>query len=392
MGIFSSKPATPSPAIALPLRFQESFGFPGDQRDRVTPAIFAMVEKNAPYVGTIILNDGSRGTACLLENNTMMTCLHVVLDYAALIRSKGASPKLIDFTVPNGIVIFAKDSRLYQYNIIGVKKSGLENFINSDVSAPASSYDYAVLQLDGNPNADLEGCFTLDPIDHFATAYASDPRHTLAISGPEIRVNDGGNIEINHFCSIAENLAAGGGNYHYQQIGNHYAVPGLSGQAILPMDPTQGYPFGNSVLYAIHAYFDPRTESRIGVKISDSLRFHQVRHDGYRGETVYLRFWNILNSSITPEVLRSVVRVHAHGSGYVEPGAIINEQRAISLLRRGESIVADTKSEAKNIGELAFGKLTKAEDHRESSAPCGLPHFHDARRAYKSHVFFKRAR
>jgi hypothetical protein len=389
-GLFSKQrhsqpPTQDSRKMVRGVTVKEEFMFHSKNQSSPDESLKAMIMKNAPYVGTIILSNGDIGTACLLKDGRVLTCLHVILDYESSAQKRNL--KIIDFSTAPAVIVFTKNSKVYCYNIRAIGDSGFNTFYNCSASTPASFYDYAFLTIDGNALDDLGGGFTLDPASHFSSAFVTDPTKTLAISGPRVAHNEDGQLYYVRHCSCAENAAAQGGYYCYQQLGNHYAAEGFSGQAILPIG-VGSYLVGNSILYALHSYLDRRANQRAGIKISEFIRetARQLQPETQKPGELYNNFLTQLMQIIEPEVLRkaSVNKL----TGAVTPGEIVDTKTAIELSTNDSSdIIADKQSEARKLGKIVWGQygdLIGPEQHQAT----GKPHFHDADRYAYSHIFF----
>ena len=377
MGGSSSKPAKETPIL---LSLPEQFSFISKTGEATPPEIEAMIKKNAPFVGTIVLANGCVGTACLLKDGTILTCLHVILDYEFLLKTERL--KELDFSQCSGIVFFVKKQKIYTYSIESINHSSFGYFTTKSL-VPISGYDYAVLNISGNPTKELDGFFEFDPIQHRSTANGDEPLRTLAISGPQLS-KQGGVFTSDRYCSVSANVSAQGEHYHLNQEAEHFAVQGLSGQAVLPIETGGIYGVGNSILYAIHSALDYASGTRVGIKISEYLYYRSQEpipsYSGYASPADI--FFSEFNRFRMEVLRRADVNFI---TGKVTPGEEITLEKAIALLQADSAdIIADTKKEAQNVGYKAWGKLVRDDKHQTT----GKPHFHDIGRTYKKHVFY----
>jgi hypothetical protein len=384
-------PLVPRPPNApLPL-IQEKFEVLSSEI-QITQNIKHMIKSNVAFVGTIFLPDGLQGMGCLLNNGTILTCLHVILDYQYLLESQQL--RILDFKVSNFIIVFVKNGIRYQYQIQNIDHSGWKHFVNKSLVS-ISHYDYAVLTVIGNPLEDLgpHVGFQLDPVQHFSAAGGREPNYTMAISGPYISTQDGRRI-CTRYCSIAQNNSAQFGAYHLNQDGYHPGFPGLSGQAILPLGGSYRVP--NTILYSIHSCLDNTTNSRIGVKISEYIQakqqppipsFAAMAVSGSRLSPADL-FLAEFESQIRIqwEIIRAAEINHT--TNKVIPGQEIDIPGAVSLLKKGKDIIAHSKELACSIAKTAWVTVTRDDKHQ----PNGLPHYHPEDPKFtRAHAFYDKS-
>lgn len=227
-----------SPEVLRPL----SSGIPGDA-----------IPSKAAFIGSIQGGEVS-AMGCLLSGDRLLTALHIVMDVET---SEYKPLELIR-------VYFVKNDRLYAYGVQSIIHDGMEAVRN--YGRGAITFDYALLQLTGSPTKDLEGFLDLDSVDHFGSASVSDPSDTLALSGPVFGQDEAGRLTVLRYASVAENEAAKGGFYMFPQMGHHVTAPGMSGQAVFPLDP-----HANKTLYSVHLGVDHAATSRFGFKVCEYL-------------------------------------------------------------------------------------------------------------------------
>lgn len=242
--------------MPIPLTRPEIFELPVDPRHQI------MIQANKTFIGTM-QSPAIEAMGCLLEDGTFLTCLHAIFDFQKLLEQRQLAANCY-YDLTKMQVYFVKDNMIFPYTINHIIHDGLTRYFQN---APhAMSFDYALLRLNGNPLADLEGGLQLDTKLHGQSAFSTDPSETLAISGP-IFTRDGNNIYSRREISISKNSAAAGSYYMFAQSGTHSTAPGLSGLAIFPI---AGYPVPNNTLYSIHSkryrYFSAGQE---GIKISE---------------------------------------------------------------------------------------------------------------------------
>lgn len=320
-------------------------------------------------VGTIDIPGVARGTACLLNDGRILTCLHNILDYQAADEGR---LELIDLTKKDVFVYFEKDSNLYQYKVSGVHTSGLDKL--RAYGSRAICFDYAILGTDRNPVLDLGSGLVPDNVDHFSPAYATDPAKTLAVSGPYLTTSPDGKINVQRYISLSRNEAGLSTQYHYDQVGYHPTAPGFSGQAMVSVS-------GRSPsLYAIHSY---RNSSGVqgGVKICEIN--HSIRSGvapGYYAADPYV--FDMLHNWY--EVLRKAKK---EIGGSVTPGVEIDFNEAVKILTAGGDIIGDSRKEVERPAKKAWGGVLRHDPHFER----GLPHLHHPDHApgwHNGHAFY----
>lgn len=326
------------------------------------------------YVGTIEIPGIAKGTACLLENGKILTCLHNILDYDAL---AGGRAQTIDFSRHDVSVYFVKNGNIYQYRINEAVTTGLDKL--KAYGTRAMCFDYALLTTEGSPASDLGGGLKPDKTDHWGSAFVSDPASTLAVSGPFLTKIAGG-FQIHRFVSLANNEAASSTYYHITQSGEHPSAPGFSGMAIVPATTM------DNTLYAIHSYRDHQGQQN-GTKISEirSAMKDEVAEVSGSGLDTYV--YKALTNWY--EVLTQATRKL---DGSVRRDAGINFYEAVEILRRGGDIAGDSRKEAKSVSHEAWGthgKLVRHDVHTDT--PKGQPHFHHplhTEGSYPGHAFY----
>jgi len=315
------------------------------------------ITSSNPYVGTIEIPGIAKGTACLMSNGKILTCLHNILDYNALETGK---VELIDFKKYEVSVYFVKDQNIYKYRINDAIKTGL-NKLGAD-GFRASCFDYALLEPRGNPVEDLGGGLKADQTN-YSSPFSKEPADTLAISGPFITMSAGGEIKFHRYISLSENAAANAGpSFSFiAQSGNHPSAPGFSGMAIVPADKID-------TLYAIHSLRDNQGVQG-GQKISEirnSMRDNIPAFDNLRldpSSIAILKSWY--------EVLTTATR---RMDGSVDRGKEIDFDTAVSILQKGGDIAGDNRAEVEAPSKEAWkGKpMVHAIPHK----PKGQPHLH----------------
>ncbi len=344
---------------------------------QVETMMIPCVESIKKYVGAIEIPGIAMGTVCLLENGTILTCLHNILDYNKLSKGKA---ELIDFSKYDVSVYFVKDGDIYKYKIKETLDSGLDTLKNQGMHAMC--FDYALLGANGDPVRDLGGGFKPDQTDYFSSLLASDPASTVAISGPFVTKTDKG-IQFHRFISLANNKAAESKLYHITQSGNHPSAPGFSGMAIVPATER------NNTLYAIHSYRDNQGQQN-GTKISEirsAMRTSVAADADYQ---LNREVYDILTS--WHEVLTQAERKM---DGTIKRGAQITFEEAVAILKGRGDIAGDSRKEVEGPAKSAwgaFGKLIRHDVH--SGTPKGQPHFHHPLHtdtAYPGHAFYPSA-
>lgn len=311
------------------------------------------------YVGTIEIPGIARGTACLLENGKILTCLHNILDYDAL---KAGSAQTIDFSKYDVSVYFVKNGKIYHYKINEAIATGLDKL--KAYGMRAICFDYALLSTEGNPVSDLGGGFKPDETEHWGSADVSDPAITLAVSGPFLTKVAGG-FQVRRFVSLANNEAAESTYYHITQSGEHPSAPGFSGMAIVPATTM------DNTLYAIHSYKDHQGQQN-GTKISEIRSAMSVSVPAASDSRFDHHVYEALTSWY--EVLTKAKRKM---DGSVERGKEITFDEAVKVLKRGEDVAGDRREEAESAARKAWGddgKLVRHDVH--TGTPKGQPHFH----------------
>lgn len=349
-----------------------------ESRDQIT-FMESKANQVKHYIGTIEIPGIAKGTACLLKNGKILTCLHNILDYGALAENRA---QLIDFSEHDVSVYFVKNDNIYKYKINSAPVSGLNKLKSQGASAWC--FDYALLEAEGNPVRDLGGGFKPDKTDHFGSASVTDPMRTLAISGPFVSLTETGEVKFHRFASLSANQAAEGGSYHITQAGDHPSAPGFSGMAIAPIDRS----YSIDTLYAIHSYRDNQGQ-QTGAKISEirsSIRdqtrvTEDVRLNDYVVHTLRNWYEALRRAKIMPNT--SVTAV----------GDPIGLDEAIEIMARGGNIIGDSKKETRDAvktwvsREGIYDAKDIIEDPIHPSAPNGLPHFHHPSHT-SAHAFF----
>ncbi len=337
------------------------------------------------YIGTIEIPGIARGTACLLEDGKVLTCLHNILDYAALDEGR---VELIDFERSDASVYFVKDHEIFKYKISAAPVTGINHLRANQLSSWC--FDYAFLETKGDPIGDLGGGFKLDKTNHFGSAFVSDPAQTLAISGPFIKRAADGSLKAYRYASLSENQAAEGGFYHITQAGDHPSVPGFSGMGIVPIDGN----YSIDTLYAIHSYRDNKgqqtgakiSEIRSSVAMADRM---VVRDDARLNQAAVgiLKSWYEIY--ITAKTNRAIGSVTKH-----EENVILFDE-ALHLLRTTKTdIFSDSKQESKDLADAWSGSDGKSIHHsQERNKPLSKPHYHHAlhdqdSERYPNHIFY----
>jgi hypothetical protein len=320
------------------------------------------------YIGTIEIPGIARGTACLLENGKILTCLHNILDYDALDERRA---QLIDFKKHDVSVYFVKDDHIYKYRINSAPVTGLNKL--KALGARAWCFDYALLEAEVNPTHDLGGGFKPDKTNHFGSAFVTDPRYTLAVSGPFITTTKEG-LKFHRFASLSENQAAQDGPYHVTQAGDHPSAPGFSGMGIVPID--RNYPI--DTLYAIHSYRDNQGQQS-GAKVSEirsSMRDEVVAAEDSRLDLDLIRALKKWYEVLTKAKLNL--------DHSVTKGEVISFDEAVAILTKGGNITGDSKKEVTSPAYKAWGGSIADPAH----TPLGWPHLHHPQRAISGHALY----
>lgn len=336
----------------------------GDYSSAQKSLISSTAKQVRHYIGTIEIPGIARGTACLLEDGRILTCLHNILDYDKLTSQRA---ELIDFDAHDVSVSFVKDDNIYSYKINSSPINGLNNL--KTYGAKAWCFDYAFLETEGNPVRDLGGGFKLDQTNHFGLAFASDPAQTLAISGPFVTRTEEGEIKFHRYVSLSENQAAQSQYYHIPQTGNHPSAPGFSGMGMIPIDRS----YSIDTLYAIHSYRDNQNQQS-GAKISEIL---SSMRDNVPDTNVTLDPFVIHTLQNWYERLTTAT---INRDGSVTRGRTVTIAEAVQILgNRVGDIAADNASEAKEVAEKWSGSDGKPIHHGiHVNAPKGQPHYHHA--------------
>lgn len=320
-------------------------------------------------VGTIDIPGIARGTACLLENGQILTCLHNILNYEV---SKTGRLELVNPTENDIFVHFEKNGNLYKYKVTDIHNSGLDKL--RAYGSRAICFDYALLSTDRNPLLDLGSGLKPDCVDHFSSACVTDPSRTLAVSGPYLTTAPDGRINVQRYVSLSDNEAGLSTQYHYGQVGTHPTAPGFSGLAIVPITDR------SLSLYALHSYRDSMG-TQGGVKISEinhSMRSGVV--GGYYAHNPYilpmLENWYEVLTKAKRELNGSVTR-----------GAVIDFDEAVKILRSRGDIMGDSRGEVEKPAKAAWGGVLRHDKHLLR----GLPHLHHPEhtdRKYPGHAFY----
>ena len=337
------------------------------------------------YIGTIDIPGIAKGTACLLKNGKVLTCLHNIMDYNALDKGRA---ELIDFKKHNVSLYFVKDGNIHEYKVTAAPVNGL-NKLKSEGSK-AWCFDYALLETDRDPTLELGGGFTADKTDHFGSASVTDPARTLAISGPFVSLSKTGEMEFHRFASLSSNQAAQGGFYHITQSGNHPSAPGFSGMGIVPIDRN----YSIDTLYAIHSYRDNQA-TQTGAKISEIRS--SIRNDTPSNDNSRLSPHVIHTLNNWYEALRSAT---INSDRSVSAGAVITFEQAVQIALTGRgNYLSDLKDREASRKE-ARGPIEEAV-RREGGSISGiiddstphnpghkkeLPHLHPPSRSI--HAFY----
>lgn len=310
-------------------------------------SILSVAQQIRHYVGTIEIPGIARGTACLLEGGIILTCLHNVLDYGALDEGRA---KLIDFEKSDASVYFVKDDKIFKYKINAALSTGINHLRANQLS---SCFDYAFLELEGNPAADLGGGFKSDKTNHLSLASVSDPMQTLAVSGPFIERTEDGILKAYRYFSLSENQAAQGGVYHIAPTGDHPSAPGFSGMAMVPIDRN----YSIDTLYAIHSYRDnqgQQTSAKIS-EIRNSVIDMVMAEDDARLDPTVI---DILKSWY--ETLREAI---INSDRSVSAGREISFEEAVQIILTGNGdYLSDIKSESKNPKEMYQSELSSRKE------------------------------
>lgn len=338
------------------------------------------------YIGTVEIPGIARGTACLLEDGKILTCLHNILDYSALDEGKA---ELIDFDKSDASVYFVRNDEIFKYKINAAPISGINHLRANQLSSWC--FDYAFLETEGDPVGDLGGGFKLDKTNHFSSAFVSDPAQTLAISGPFIKMAEDGSLKAHRYVSLSENQSAEGGFYHITQAGDHPSAPGFSGMGIVPIDGS----YSIDTLYAIHSYRDNQGQ-QTGAKISEirsSMRDRITAQDDVRLDPAVIA---ILQSWY--ETLREAV-INSNRS--VSAGREISFEEAVQIILTGQgnylSDIKDRDGSRKEVmGPMeeavkreGMYRLDQIQDHSTPHNPghkIELPHLHPP--SHSTHAFY----
>ena len=326
------------------------------------------------YVGTIEIPGIAKGTACLLENGKILTCLHNILDYNALADGR---VQTIDFSRHKVSIYFVKNGDIYQYRINEAVATGLDKL--KAYGMRAMCFDYALLNAEGSPVSDLGGGLKPDKTDHWGSAFVSDPASTLAVSGPFLTKVAGG-FKIHRFVSLANNEAARSTYYHITQSGEHPSAPGFSGMAIVPATMM------DSTLYAIHSYRDHQGQQN-GTKISEIKSAMEAKVDEVTGSRLDPYAYEALTNWY--EVLTRATRKM---DGSIERGEEITFHDAVKILQKGGDVAGDNRKEVESVAHGAWGahgKLVRHDIHKDT--PKGQPHFHHplhTAASYPGHAFY----
>jgi hypothetical protein len=326
------------------------------------------------YVGTIEIPGIAKGTACLLEDGKILTCLHNILDYNALADGRAQT---IDFSRYAVSVYFVKNGNIYQYRINEAVTTGLDKL--KAYGMRAMCFDYALLTTEGSPASDLGGGLKPDKTDHWGSESASDPARTLAVSGPFL-TKVAGRFQVHRFVSLANNEAARSTYYHITQSGEHPSAPGFSGMAIVPATTM------DNTLYAIHSYRDHQgiqngtkvSEIRSSIDSRVSAASLEIDPDVYQT----LISWYEVLTEATRKMDGSIARREKEITFY----------EAVEILRRGGDIAGDSRKEAESVSHAAWGtrgKLVRHDVHTDT--PKGQPHFHHplhTEGSYLGHAFY----
>ncbi len=224
----------------------------------------------APFVGTIYDSEKNPlGMACLLEDGTLCTAMHVVCDAKAL--EQGFSFEESYHPLSSLSVLLTKnDAPLIWCKITDLIEDGSSFYGNK-----LGNYDLAILKLNNPPNKLLSGesefkGFKLDDFNHWGTPYVSDPKNTVAISGPVLHQNQHEqNIACRYF-SKSSNSAGNSSNYDYSATSAHPSTFGFSGMAMV--GPVEN----EMVLYSMNSHRDKIDGYQVGVKISEYLHNKKI--------------------------------------------------------------------------------------------------------------------
>lgn len=337
------------------------------------------------YIGTIEIPGIAKGTACLLEDGKILTCLHNILDYSALDQGRA---ELIDFRTHDVSVYFVKDDEIFKYKIHSAPVTGLNHLRANQLSSWC--FDYALIETDGNPVSDLGGGFKLDQTNHFGSAFVADPSQTLAISGPFITMTEDGKLKAYRYVSLSENQAAQSQYYHITQAGDHPSAPGFSGMGIVSIN--DGYTV--DTLYAVHSYRDDQGQ-QTGAKVSEirsSMRDNIIASDSVR-----LSPYAIHTLKNWYETLREAT---INSDRSVSAGNIINFEQAVQIILTGQGNYlsdlpgrAESKAEVMRPMEEAVRRegnsIDQIQDHSIPHNPGHkkeLPHLHPP--SHSTHAFY----
>jgi hypothetical protein len=332
------------------------------------------------FVGTIEIPGIARGAACLLQNGQIITCLHNILDYSVLHQGKA---ELLDFSTNKISVYFVKDGNIFSYKIKHSPVNGLKHL--KHYGANSWCFDYAFLDVEGNPVNDIGGGFKLDKTDHFGTAALTDPQKTLAISGPFIHEMEDGRLRCYRYISLSENQAAHSAFYNITQEGNHPTAPGFSGIGITPFN--EGY--ASDTLYAMHSYRDQKLQ-QTGAKVSEILS--SVRNSVIPNADARIDPWVINNLQNWYE--RYTIAIIRKATGQVTRSREVSFQEALVLLQKTRvDIYSDTLKEARTLGALWDLNGPLIEHGREKNKPFSRVHLHHSGHdtnstAYPNHLFY----
>ncbi|MDX2083559.1 MAG: hypothetical protein SFV53_06210 [Rickettsiales bacterium] len=321
------------------------------------------------FIGTIEIPEIARGTACLMEDGKILTCLHNILDYSVLDSGRA---ELINFEANDVSVYFVKDDTIHKYKVRNAPITGLDKL--KAEGAKAWCFDYALLETDGNPVVDLGGGFKPDQTNHFGSAFNAEPSRTLAISGPFATLTEEGELKFHRFSSISANQAAESSFYQITQAGDHPSASGFSGMGIVGI----GNGYKEDTLYAIHSYRDNQ-DQQTGAKISeirssmrDKIRAaDDSRLDPYVIHT--LQNWYEVLTTAKINLDHSITR-----------GRVIDFDEAVEILRKGGNIAGDSRKEVTGPANKAWGKTIADPAH----TPLGWPHLHHHQRASSGHALY----
>jgi hypothetical protein len=322
------------------------------------------------YIGTLEITGIARGTVCLLEDGRILTCLHNILDYGALNERKA---ELIDFEAYDVSVYFVKDDKIFKYKINSAPITGINHLRAKGVNSWC--FDYAFLELEGNPVLDIGGGLKLDKTTHFGQASVTDPAKTLAISGPFIQIAEDGKLKAYRYVSLSENQLAAGSFYNIAQGGDHPSAPGFSGMGIVGV----GHGYKSDTLYALHSYRDNQHQQG-GVKISEILI--SVRQNVSASRSSFLDHVVV---DLIQDWFERLTTAKRNANGSVTRGKNeISFDEAVKILLQGGDIAGDNKAEAAAPARKAWGRIITDQPHQ----PLGWPHHHHHQRASTGHAFY----